>query len=393
MNEHEVHVKRISQINAVLPELLKPNKELSCLYVGATPWRFQLGKELHDAGYSITLLEVDKDNWYYYIDHPWLTGGCIHGNVSSFETDRRWDVVVWWHGPEHIALEHLETTLRKLESMATQLVVLAAPWGENLQPAVEGNSNQEHKAHLQPSHFESLGYKTATCGDKEDLSTWPHILAWKHLNANVPQRVIYTAIFNDYDQLYPADKDVRSICFTDHPIETNGWETVIVERRFSDPRRESRMYKTLAHQWFQNTASSLWIDGNCELLVSSSELFAYLEKADIVMPRHPTNKTLTNEAELIVKLNKAPTEQVQKQMAHYPNHNLAIGATSWLLRNHTDTINSLNEAWWSELTVHTLRDQLSLPYCLDRFKISPYLIDVDLYNNKLVRVHPHRGVG
>jgi len=392
MNEYEAFAQRLAQLNELVPGLLRPGAERSCLYVGATPWRFQLARELHEAGYELTLLEVDKDNAYYYEGHPWLGGGVICGDVSEFVPSRCWDVIVWWHGPEHIAPGELPGTLAKLEASAEQLVVLAAPWGENWQPMVEGNSHQEHKAHLQPEDFERLGYQTATLGVQGDLSTWPHVLAWKWMQEPEPQRIVYTAIFGDYDDLRPARWPGRFVCFSDRPLQVEGWQTVVVpERRFSGPTREARMFKLLAHQWFPGVAESLWLDGNAELLVPPDELFAYLDGADIAMCRHPTSRTLADEAALIVQLGKADPHQVQRQVARYGPGLGPVGATSWLLRRHNDATRALNEMWWSELTVHTLRDQLSLPHCLKRLGLPVRMVDVDLYDNALVRIHRHRG--
>jgi len=388
MNEHEAHAQRLQQIEEVLPALLHPKAEgLTCLYVGATPWRFQLGEELHDAGYEITLLEVDKDNAYFYQGHPWLAGGVIWADVRAPSAlDRQWDVVVWWHGPEHIPSDDLEPTLRYLEEIANQLVVLAVPWGENLQPVVEANIHQEHKAHYQPGNLERLGYKTVTCGAQGNLSTWPHILAWKPIQE---ERVVYTAIFGDYDQLLPTRWPGKFVCFSDRPIVAAGWENVVMERRHIDPTREARMYKALAHQWFPDIQASLWIDGDAELLAPPSELFGLLDGAELALPRHPISRTLADEAELILKFGKAQPEAVHRQMERYAEPDLKVGATGWLLRRHNDVIRALNEAWWSELSVHTLRDQLSLPYCLARLGIEARLIDLDLYDNTLVRIHGH----
>ena len=389
MNETEVHTQRVKQIKEVVPGLLSGPRGRACLYVGATPWRFQLGEELHEAGYEVTLLEIDKANAYFYGGHPWLRGGVICGDVrgiGDLAAGRRWDVVVWWHGPEHIAQEDLERTVRGLEAVGG-LVVLAAPWGRNDQPMIQGNEHQEHKSHLQPGDFERLGYKTATCGVEGDLSTWPHILAWK---SQSPSRVIYTAIFGDYDALRPVAWPGRFVCFTDKTIQVDGWETIVVpERRFSGPMREARMFKLLAHQWFPEVEMSLWLDGNVELLVAPEQIFAFLQDADIAMCRHPTSKTLADEAALIIRLGKADAGQVERQLARY-DASLAVGATAWLVRRHTEAAKALNEMWWSELTAHTLRDQLSLPCCLEHLGIKTKHVDVDLYDNKLMRIHPHR---
>lgn len=385
MNEHEAHALRVAQIREVLPGLLRDGRGKTCLYVGATPWRFQLGQELHEAGYEMTLLEIDPDNAYYWAAHPWLGGGVICGDVRELGQERRWDVVVWWHGPEHVARADLGPAVRRLEAVAG-MVVLAAPWGVNEQPMVEGNAHQEHKAHLQPADFERLGYCAVTCGVQGDLSTWPHILAWK---VKEPGRVIYSAVFGGYDEVRPIRAaGFRTCLFSDTPIRADGWENVVVERRFEDARREARMYKALAHQWFADVEMSLWMDGNTELLVEPGVLFAYLDGADIALPRHPTSRTLADEAALIVALGKADERSVYRQLARYDS-GLPVGATTWLLRRHNEAIRALDEAWWAEMTVHTLRDQLSLPHCLQRLGIEPGLIEVDLYDNTLVRVHPH----
>lgn len=383
MNEQDAHKQRVAQIEAVLPDLLRRKFGRSCLYIGATPWRFQLGKELYDAGHNLTLLEIDPDNAYYYQGHPWLDD-VIRDDVRNLPVTRRWDAVVWWHGPEHIEKADLQPTLNKLESVA-DLVVLAAPWGTNEQPMVEGNAHQEHKSHLQPSDFEKLGYHTITCGIENDLSTWPHILAWKVAE---PERVIYTAIFGNYDQLLPVDYPGRFVVFSDKSLNVKGWECITVKRRFDDSRLEARMYKLLAHQWFPDIESSLWIDGNCELLVNPDDLFVYLDDADIALPIHPSSKTLEDEAAFIVQLGKADRQSVYQQLARYDS-SLPVGATTWLLRRHHRLMQCLNDMWWSELSTHTLRDQMSLPHCLDWLDITPNFINVDLYNNNLVKVHAH----
>ena len=107
------------------------------------------------------------------------------------------------------------------------------------------------------------------------------------------------------------------------------------------------------------------------------------------MPKHPTSRTLADEAAFIIELGKADPEVIRRQMDRYAQPDLPVGATGWLLRRHNARVAWLNDAWWSELTAYTLRDQLSLPYCLNRLGIEARLIDVDLYDNALVRIHGH----
>ena len=202
------------------------------------------------------------------------------------------------------------------------------------------------------------------------------------------EQVVYTAVFGEYDaaKVKPAGWPGRFVCFTDHEVKLAGWENVVVERQHDDPRCESKRYKALPHRWFPG-AVSLWIDGNAELLKPPGELFALLDGADVALCKHPFSKTLADEARLVIKLNKAPRDQVERQMAQYARPDLPVGACGWILRRDTDCVRKFNELWWEEMQHHTLRDQLSAPYCLDKADLEVRFLDLNIYKNKWIRLH------
>lgn len=183
MNEQEAWQQRLVLAHRELPELFAGGKGKAVLYVGASPRRFQLGRELFEAGYEITLLEAHKLNVESYSGHPWLKN-TIHGDVRSLgETicGQKWDAIIWWHGPEHVTKEEGKIVLSQLERLTKRLMVLGCPWGQNRAGPAYGNPYEEHLSHWYVKDMEKLGYETRTLGEKDNPSTWCHIMAWKFL--------------------------------------------------------------------------------------------------------------------------------------------------------------------------------------------------------------------
>lgn len=364
MNETEAWRQRLAQLHSEIPNLFSIGKTV--LYVGATPRRFQMGKELFEAGCEITLLEVFRPYADHYTGHPWLKEIICEDVRSIGKLNRKWDVVIWWHGPEHIKRSELDGVLSSLEAVASKLIVLGCPWGVNRQGMTSGNPYSVHQQSLSLDDF--VGYKTRTLGKESDPNTWCHILAWKFMDSALAQAVkkkviIYTAIFDGYDTLEPAPE--HSICFTDQDIEAPGWEIRKVRRQFHDPRREARMYKVLSHQWFPAADISIWRDGNL-MQRPLAGMASYLACNDLAVSKHSSRDCIYDEARAVIELNKAAAADVNSQVNEYrqkgyPPHN-GLAATGVLVRKHTEAVERMNEMWWGELSRHTVRDQLSFDY-------------------------------
>jgi len=398
MNQHEAWQQRLKQLNQELPDLLRNGQGKSVLYVGATPHRFQMGRELFEAGYKITLLEAFKQHYDYYEDHPWLEQR-IYGDVryiKNLANGQKWDVVVWWHGPEHVNKDELPEVLKDLESVA-DLVILGCPWGQNIHGMIGGNPYSVHECHHDTTDFEQLGYEARTLGQKNNPNTWCHILSWKATNQKQQQNcIVYTANFGSRDELLPpVDSMARHICFADNGISVPGWEIHEVERQFNDPRREARMYKILSHKWFPDADVTVWQDANCRLLVPPSTLVNMLKQNDMTLMAHPERTCIYDEAEAVKELEKAPAPRVDEQMKAYHAsnfpENVGLVATSVLVRRHTATIQLFNAAWWAELSRFTVRDQLSFNYVAWLLGTEYSTIPGYLWQNEWFEIHKHKG--
>ena len=99
------------------------------------------------------------------------------------------------------------------------------------------------------------------------------------------KKVIYTAIFGDYDHLpepeyMPAGFDF--ICFTDTDIESNVWDVRKVLPIYEDSTRNARKYKILPHKFLPEYDLSIWMDGNQHCVGDFNDLIVkYLEDVNI----------------------------------------------------------------------------------------------------------------
>ena len=166
--------QRFDQIKRNIPSFLTQEfKDL--LYIGVGKYRFQFESYLNNLNYNITLLEAYSSNLKKYIGKYVV----INADITKFETGDKWDVVMWWHGPEHISKEELKPTLEKLERIAKKLVILGCPWGKYLQGTIGGNPYEVHKAYLYPKDLLKLGYLIETIGRLDRVGS--NMLAWRVL--------------------------------------------------------------------------------------------------------------------------------------------------------------------------------------------------------------------
>tara|TARA_B100000963_G_scaffold85829_1_gene73441 strand:- start:2475 stop:3929 length:1455 start_codon:yes stop_codon:yes gene_type:complete len=224
------------------------------------------------------------------------------------------------------------------------------------------------------------------------------------------KKVIYTAIFGEYDKIIDPifiPKGWDFICFTDSEIKSEIWEVRKVEGLFKDPTRNARRYKVLPHRWFKEYDYSLWIDGNILLREDINELIPeYLKNVNIAVHNHNENKDKRNcvyeEVKALVdyslgnKKYKDDPDIVLRQKDKYisegyPSNN-GLAVTMQLLRRHNekDCIVAM-EKWWEEIDFGSKRDQLSFNYALWKTKTKFNYFKGDSRNNKHFLHSNHKG--
>lgn len=159
----------------------------SVLYVGANQRRQHFLDRFEGSGYDrIVLLEAFEPN-YRFLKEKLEPGGSgayrvVWGRAQEIERLRLgvFDVVFFWHGPEHLRKREIPPTLRGLEAACRRVMVCGMPFGFYEQGPEYGNPFETHQSHVYPAFMEALGYRTETLGERDQVGS--NITAWKYLS-------------------------------------------------------------------------------------------------------------------------------------------------------------------------------------------------------------------
>ena len=228
--------------------------------------------------------------------------------------------------------------------------------------------------------------------------------------------VVYTAIFGKYDELPNnkfISKDADYICFSDHPIESDLWNVVLVDPIYEDSTRNSRKYKALPHRYLPNYEYSIWVDGNMQMIGDFSNLLndkafrtydhmqcfdkrnCIYEEADFILYLGQQNNTQSPERG--IRNWKDNPFIIQDQIARYKSlgfpKDFGLAETSVVIRKHNDKkCISLDEDWWTEMKYGSKRDQLSLNFVSWKNNLAIDYIPGDVRNNEyFIMISGHKG--
>jgi hypothetical protein len=193
-----------------------------------------------------------------------------------------------------------------------------------------------------------------------------------------PRRVVYTAVFGNYDEVARVDPECgcEFVCFTDNPrLAAPGWRKVTVDSQGDAPALANRRYKMLPHRFLADYDESLYLDGHVVIQRCPDALFdRYLGKYSIAMPVHQDRRCAYEEAKYCVEDGLVDATAARKQLQDYEAagfpRNFGLTENFVMLRRHHDPqVVALMEDWWSEYVHKVRRDQISLPFLLWREQI------------------------
>lgn len=183
---------------------------------------------------------------------------------------------------------------------------------------------------------------------------------------------VITSITGGKDHLLEGQikGDAKFVAYVDPVQESTDWEVHQAYNKFSSSRRNSRIYKILAHQ-FVKTKYSIWVDGNIRLILPPEELVrVYLKDHDFAVFKHPSRDCLYEEAIVCAGARLDDPKIIGEQVKEYSANGFAehkgLAECGILMRRHTPKVEEFNNAWWSEYCRWSVRDQISFPYAADK---------------------------
>lgn len=193
---------------------------------------------------------------------------------------------------------------------------------------------------------------------------------------------VITSITGGKDK--PVDKQITGnadwVAFNEEHTDSKVWQMRAPYDRFTDPRRNSRVPKLLPHQ-FVDTEYSLWIDGNCSLLQAPEVLInRYLKDHDLAVFKHPKRDCIYGEATKCALAKLDDPEVIIGQVSKYEQEgyakNKGLCECMFILRRHTAKVEAFNNAWFAEWTRHSVRDQISFMYAVEKVGLRVKVIDL-----------------
>lgn len=192
---------------------------------------------------------------------------------------------------------------------------------------------------------------------------------------------VYTCITGQKDNLTDNQNkgNAHFLAFVEQCAATDIWEQKILRGIFTDPRRNSRLPKILAHQYV-NSEYSIYIDGNISILKDPQEIVdKYLKDHDLAIYKHPVRNCLYDEAKICVEKRLDDPEIIIEQAKTYEDNeyakNKGLCECGIIIRRHTPKVEMFNNYWFSEYSRHSRRDQISFMYAADKVGLRINKID------------------
>ena len=192
--------------------------------------------------------------------------------------------------------------------------------------------------------------------------------------------VIYTVLFGNYDSIKEPmyiTPNCDYFIITDQKIKADSvWKKYPLEKFNVQIKEFSNLDP---HLLFPEYNYSMFVDANLQIITDMRPVFRQLENKFIAIHNQPGRDCAYQEAVEIIVINKAPKNEVNKQMNSYkkerfPKH-YGLFRTCVVVREHNnEKCIQLMDEWWKNIKMYTKRDQLSFTYALWKMKLDKKVV-------------------
>lgn len=166
-------------------------------------------------------------------------------------------------------------------------------------------------------------------------------------------------------------KEIKNIKCWDQRIAQN----FSLDDKYRD-RRNAKIYKIIPQMFLPEYDYWIWIDSTHSLIMNPKRIIGeYLNNAEIGLWKHRFRDCVYSEA-LVLKKEKLDhihliDNQIEFYKAqNYPKNN-GLYELNAFIRKNTQSIRNFNNTWWEHICKFSSRDQLSMPFVLNKYKIKP----------------------
>lgn len=212
--------------------------------------------------------------------------------------------------------------------------------------------------------------------------------------------VIYTAVFGEKDTVLDLPLQTLEcdlVCFTDNPqLNCGPFEKRVVQPLYTDPVRNARMMKILAHRYLSHE-TTVWMDANVRVRSPDFMQWAFdsVQGSEWAVHKHPKRNSVYAEGQRCIEIAKDAPDVLNRQMQDYrrAGYPLAQGLvmTSILIRrNKSKRVARFNEAWWKEICRYSRRDQMSFNFVAWKRNFQYHCIGASIFKNPHFEIGEHR---
>lgn len=213
----------------------------------------------------------------------------------------------------------------------------------------------------------------------------------------MPDKVCYTAIFGDYDDLKEpliVTPGWRYVCFTDQDLKSQVWNIVNCGIENAAPGViRARDFKI---NGFALNNPSLYIDASFQANCDLNEFWNKHFVSPMTVVQHPMRDCAYEEASVCQRNNRAPIEDIAKQIGIYSAEGLPMNSgliqSGILLRESIPEVRKFCSLWWEQISLST-RDQIGFAYAEWKLGVRwPRITGFDYRTSKdfIFKTHKHR---
>lgn len=216
--------------------------------------------------------------------------------------------------------------------------------------------------------------------------------------------LVYTAVFGDYDRVYPPvepEPEIDYVIITDDPdMQVHGWTTYAIDAgEFATPKAANLYHRALIHRILPGYDASIYVDGNIRILGRTRNLLeAFLaEDKSIGVFWHPLRDTVAEELGACIANGKVSSpDGLKREYEEYVADGFpdagGLIETTVILKNHrSGKLDAAMSLWNACFARYQQRDQISLPFSVWKTGLDCAGMDFNFREkNPYFGLYPHK---